>query len=194
MARMVHRDRKASDRKVRRGHMVRKARGDRLCVPSFRIAGREALAEPLRFAYPDVRLEAAPRSLEIWKLLPRWIHWVRQSQVRDTDRALPVLPGCRPTHGFAPARTLADMVGQRRCYHSDLHCVAFRRSSEEALHRCFEEVGRRNSAEAARSTAFPRSDLAPQTVAHTSEEFPAGLSAAPPAMATDAEWLSEDGA
>ena len=74
MARMVHRDRKASDRKVRRGHMVRKARSDRLCVPSVRIAGREALAEPLRFAYPGGRLEAAPESLEIWKLLPRWTH------------------------------------------------------------------------------------------------------------------------
>jgi hypothetical protein len=199
MARMVHRDRKASDRKVRRGHMVRKARGDRLCVPSFRIAGREALAEPLRFAYPDVRLEAAPRSLEIWKLLPRWIHWVRHSQVRDTDRALPVLPGCRPTHGFGPVPALVDMGGRRRYYHSGLHSDVFRRSSEGALHRCFEEVVRRNSAQAIRSAAFPgseafpRSDLAPQPVVDTSEEFPAGLSDAPPEKATDAEWLSADG-
>jgi hypothetical protein len=30
-------------------------------------------------------------------------------------------------------------------------------------------------------------------VADTSEEFPAGLSAAPPAKATDEEWLREDG-
>ena len=116
------------------------------------------------------------------------------SRVRDTDRALPIPPGCRPTHGFGPVPALVDTAGRRRYYHSGLHSVAFRRSSDVALHRCFEGVVRRNSAEAVRSAAFPRSDLAPQKVAHTSEEFPAGLSAAPPAMATDAEWLSEDGA
>jgi hypothetical protein len=184
MARMVHRDRKASNRKARR---------DRLCVPSFRIAGREALVDPSRFAYPGVRLEAAPRSLEIWKLLPRWIRWVSHSRVRDTDRALPIPPGCPPTHGFGPARALADMVGQRRCYHSGLRSVAFPRSSAEAPPRCFEEAVRRNSAYAIRSAAFPRPDLAPHPVIDTSEEFRAGLWDAPPAKGSEAEWLGADG-
>ena len=189
---MVHKDRKVSDRKVRRGHLVRTARSGRLCVPSFRIAGREALVAPLRSAYPGVRLETVPESLEIWKLLPRWIRWASHSRVRDTDRALLIPPGYRPTRGFAPAQALADMVGQRRCYQSGLHSVASRRNSEEGLHRCFEEIVRHNSAEAVRSATFPRSDLAPQTVARTSEEFPAALSDAPPAKATDGERLGED--
>ena len=189
MARKVRKDRGRKDRRVHRVHRVR---CDTLCVSSVRIAGREALAEPLRFADPNVRLEAVLGSLEIWKLLRRWLEWTGHSQVHDTNRVVPVPPGFRPTRGFGLDPAPAGKAGQR-CYHSRLHSEIVRRSLEEVLPHCFEELVRCNSGWAVRSAAFPRSDLAPQTAAGTSEEFPVGLSDVPPPKATAAESLHEDG-